>query len=80
MKKRRTLLAGAGAVVALVVVAIIIFLIFAGESEAPGKPINSFDECVAAGNPVAESYPEQCHAGGKSFTNPRQTAPPPPEP
>lgn len=32
--------------------------------------INSFEECVAAGNPVMESYPEQCAANGKTFTNP----------
>lgn len=30
--------------------------------------INSFEDCVAAGNPVMESYPEQCSANGKSFT------------
>lgn len=30
--------------------------------------INNFDECVAAGNPVMESYPEQCAANGKTFT------------
>ena len=30
---------------------------------------SSFDECVAAGNPVMESYPEQCAVpGGKTFT------------
>jgi hypothetical protein len=34
--------------------------------------INSFDECVAAGYPVAESYPEQCFVKGKSFTNLKQ--------
>jgi hypothetical protein len=39
------------------------------------KSINSFEECVDAGNPVAQSYPEQCHADGKSFANPDQTAP-----
>ena len=33
------------------------------------KPITSFDECVAAGNPVMESYPEQCRADGKTFVN-----------
>jgi hypothetical protein len=37
------------------------------------KPkINSFAECKAAGNPIAESYPEQCFADGQSFTNPDQ--------
>jgi len=30
--------------------------------------INSFKECVAAGNPVMESYPRQCAANGKNFT------------
>jgi len=30
--------------------------------------ITSFEECVAAGNPVKESYPEQCRTkGGKHF-------------
>ena len=33
------------------------------------RGINSFDECVAAGNPVMESYPRQCRAGdGQMFT------------
>lgn len=34
--------------------------------DTPGT-INSFEECAAAGNPVLESYPEQCVAGGKTF-------------
>ena len=29
--------------------------------------ITSFDECVEAGNPIMESYPERCYAEGKSF-------------
>jgi len=29
--------------------------------------ITSFEECVAAGNPVMESYPRQCNANGKNF-------------
>jgi len=29
--------------------------------------ISSFEECVAAGNPVMESYPRQCIADGKTF-------------
>ncbi len=36
-------------------------------SGAGGSGINSFDECVAAGNPVMESYPRQCRADGKTF-------------
>tara|TARA_B100000508_G_scaffold23261_1_gene16271 strand:- start:4763 stop:5404 length:642 start_codon:yes stop_codon:yes gene_type:complete len=33
----------------------------------PVTPITSFDECVAAGNPVMESYPRQCRAGEETF-------------
>ncbi|MBU0758405.1 MAG: hypothetical protein KKF44_10130 [Nanoarchaeota archaeon] len=33
------------------------------------KRITSFDECVAAGNPILESYPAQCRTkDGQSFT------------
>jgi type II secretory pathway pseudopilin PulG len=33
------------------------------------KPaITNFDQCVAAGNPVMESYPEQCSAKGQTYT------------
>lgn len=31
------------------------------------KQISSFEECVAAGNPVMESYPRQCSANGQTF-------------
>ena len=30
--------------------------------------ISSFEECIAAGNPAMESYPRQCRAGDKTFT------------
>ena len=34
-----------------------------------GEEINSFDDCVKAGNPVMESYPRQCATpDGRSFT------------
>lgn len=37
--------------------------------------VTSFQECVAAGNPVQESYPEVCRSkDGRSFTNPEQVA------
>lgn len=29
--------------------------------------VTNFDECVAAGNPVMESYPRQCRANGQTF-------------
>ena len=31
------------------------------------KDINSFEDCVRAGNPVLESYPQQCVADGRTF-------------
>lgn len=37
----------------------------------PPSQVNSFDECVAAGNAIMESYPEQCTANGKTFTKER---------
>lgn len=42
----------------------------AGEKQGPViKDVNSFDECAAAGYPIAESYPEQCITpDGRSFT------------
>ena len=45
---------------------IILLSILAAGCE-PAKPILSFDECVAAGNPVMESYPRQCRAGDRTF-------------
>jgi len=39
-----------------------------GKDEPQTSEITNFDQCVAAGNPVMESYPEQCAANGKTFT------------
>lgn len=30
--------------------------------------VNSFEECVAAGNPVTQNYPRQCRFGDKLYT------------
>jgi flagellar basal body-associated protein FliL len=43
-------------------------------NQEDSKPVSSYAECVAAGNPVMESYPEQCAAGGKTYVNPEQAA------
>ncbi len=41
------------------------------------SPISNFVECVAAGNPILESYPEQCRtAEGFLFTNEIYTSAP----
>lgn len=37
------------------------------DSPSQAPPITNFDECVAAGNPVMESSPEQCAANGQTF-------------
>lgn len=47
-------------------------------AQDPAQKVDSYQECVAAGHPVAESYPEVCHVpNGPSFTNPSQTTPAP---
>lgn len=37
------------------------------KNNAPATFINSFEECVVAGNQVMESYPRQCSANGRVF-------------
>ncbi len=38
------------------------------DNETPSQSVNSFADCVAAGNPVMESYPRQCRsADGRLF-------------
>lgn len=38
------------------------------KKELPQPIVTNFEECVAAGNPVMESYPRQCRDGEQSFT------------
>jgi hypothetical protein len=45
----------------LIILAVLIFIV------ACQPRISSFEECVAAGNPVMESFPRQCRAQGKTF-------------
>jgi len=37
------------------------------------QSIDTFEDCVAAGNPIKESYPEQCIANGITYSNNKQT-------
>ena len=41
---------------------------------ADKNEVNSFEECVKAGGPILESFPEQCAVPGtgKTFPNPNQ--------
>jgi hypothetical protein len=64
----------------LVATAILIALVGVGywRWQARQHPlINSYETCIAAGNPVLESYPEQCVYQGQSFINPNQNIPKP---
>ncbi len=36
-------------------------------SKKENMEITNFDDCVSAGNPIMESYPQQCRADGKLF-------------
>ncbi len=50
-----------------------------GNDETPNQakttlPIRNFAECVAVGNPIMESYPEQCRSqDGRTFVNTQAT-------
>lgn len=62
----------------------VIFVILAGLAgwlfhRSTYKPVevNDFQSCVRAGNPILESYPEQCVHNGQSFINPSQNIPKP---
>jgi len=54
--------------VALLIVLIALLVVFI-QTPPSGPEINSFEECVAAGYPVMESYPPQCAVpGDRTFT------------
>jgi hypothetical protein len=55
--------------VAIVCVLVIGYYIFVKDFSFFESNIVDFESCVGAGNPVMESYPEQCSAGdGRTFT------------
>ncbi len=55
--------------IVVVIIAIVGAGIFAWQVDKEKQAsVNSFEECVAAGNPVMESWPEQCRAGDQTFT------------
>jgi hypothetical protein len=54
---------------------ILVFLVWAGLNSIKNykfpssSGVNNFEECIAAGNPILETYPRQCKASdGKTFT------------
>lgn len=59
---------------ALVIIAALILVIVVGvftnvpqKEKDPSVTVTNFEECVAAGNPVMESYPRQCANDGVTY-------------
>ena len=61
--------------VAIVVVA---YLLRDNLNRTGEVPVTNFDECLAAGNPVMESYPRQCRHGNQTYVEetPPSVSPP----
>lgn len=53
------------------ILAFISWYVWQQSNKKSSEAINTFEACVAAGNPIMESYPEQCSADGKTFTKSR---------
>lgn len=53
--------------ITLISVILLVSITFALFTYKENSKINSFEECVNAGNPIMESYPRQCKADGKTF-------------
>lgn len=55
-------------IVVILVLASGALLLLNKKDKGPALTISSFEECVTAGYPIMESYPEQCATPEKSFT------------
>lgn len=53
--------------IAIIVIVAGFFALWQYKKEVPAQ-IANFEECVAAGNPVMESYPRQCRYNNETFT------------
>lgn len=63
---------------AILVVLAVYFFIWPGRTGGPvlaPSAVASFEDCVAAGNPVMESYPRQCSHEGVTYTENLPSAP-----
>ncbi len=56
----RSVLAALMAIFAVIAIVCLNFWFGKEEANAPDKEIADFEECVAAGNPIMESYPARC--------------------
>lgn len=62
--KRQTIL-----ILTSLLVILIVLAMYFGVRRIREASVDSFEDCVAAGYPVAESYPRQCHTpDGRGFT------------
>lgn len=52
-------------IIILLALAALIFFLTRNDT---AKQVSNFEECVAAGNPVMESYPQQCKHEDKTYT------------
>lgn len=59
-----------------IIVAIAVIVVTRLATDSPN--VTDFASCAAAGNPIMESYPEQCHHDGTTYTNPDQQPVDPP--
>ncbi|MBA2279316.1 hypothetical protein H0V99_02670 [Candidatus Saccharibacteria bacterium] len=61
-------------IIAFLLLVLIAFIAFrvsrADESIRSANAVTNFDECVTAGNPIMESYPEQCSTNGQTYFRP----------
>ena len=65
------------AVMVLLLAGVALFFIIKWRVPQADQKITNFDQCVAAGNPILESYPEQCRTpDGRQFINERQSVSP----
>lgn len=56
-------------IVIFIIVLIGVLLVLYGALQNSSQvEVSSFEECVAAKNPVLESFPPQCKTNGKTFT------------
>jgi len=57
---------------------VIIFVLFLVGCQEVDRGITNFEECVAAGNEIMESYPRQCRNGDDLFVEEVDDMPPGP--
>ncbi len=70
MKKIKYIFFGvfAGLISLIFIIGVIFFISIKKEKDFPKRVISNFAECAGIGNPILETYPRQCIANGKSFT------------